>query len=219
VRLEREKALGKDFIQSQPLVLFEKCSKLAVFNETSLPFIDLTNETTNRSLSTFISNVTDESTVCCSLQNGKSIFLKKRSFQNTEEITNQSGGGKAKKNQYLNQLLSRPIEFIINEGKEIEIQRLARFLKEYPKSQNVAPISNHDDEDDDNSFGFSGRKLVDFEEPNDTPKVSKETVSTIVNSDLWVDKYSPKTFTQVSPFCCLFSLCFIINGFTFFVVT
>jgi hypothetical protein len=186
IKAERELALGKEGSKQQPSLLFDKCSKLSVMHENLFPIEDENMKKTNLAVETYLKNVIDEKSIYCTLSNGKRVFFKDRQdIIDPEKIQSRSS------NKYMKQLLSRPILDIIEESQELVIEKLHKGIaedSEEAKSNKRVRMEVNDNYYDD----------VEAEEDIEMDAYEDKKLKSREESSLWVDKYSPKTFTQVS---------------------
>lgn len=156
--------------------------------ETSLPPTISTNSATT------IDSLTDDSSMPCIISSGDRIVLKHRSLQTISEIeTKAASSSSTYQRRYMKQLLSRPIEDIVKEHEEMMIQKILdapAATKESFRAQNDSlkfDDGNDDEDEEDNLFDTDEREH----------QIRQKRSENTAESNLWVNKYAPKTFTQV----------------------
>lgn len=195
IQAERKNALGKEFLaKNQPILLFEKCSKLFIMQETALPHLASNLSTAS------VESIIEVSSTPCILSSGSRVMLKERVLQNTTEIESKvSTSSSSSHRRYMKQLLARPIEDIIREHDELVIQKMLAAPSAVSRSSDLgsgrAFASAIDDDDEDNPFDRDNRD--DLEKQPQQAQLLPHSSDDMADNNLWVNKYAPKTFTQV----------------------
>lgn len=164
--------------------------------ETSLPHTISTNSVTT------IDSITDESSMPCIISSGDRIVLKQRSLQTITEIETKAASSSSNyQRRYMKQLLSRPMEDIVKEHEEMMIQKILEApaaSTESFRAQNDS-MKFHDDNDDEDE-----EDNLPLDRDEREHQLRQQRSENTAESNLWVNKYAPKTFTQVITSLCSF---------------
>jgi hypothetical protein len=224
IKAERDLARGKDVTtrQAQPTLLFDNCSKLIVFQENLFRISDeRVKGSSNLMAENYLEGATNEKACSCTLLGGKRFFLKDREIASATDDDEKKLDfkGQDKQDSYMKQLLLKSIDRIMEEGDELMIKKMeeektrkAAVEEERKKKQS---ISEPFDEDlmETTEEGDHHYHNIHDETTNETTVVPLEESHKNHNNSLWVDKYAPKTFTQVIQF---FFLSFVFHSFKIF---